>query len=99
MGNVVYCSFCGSALPGMRSHVDEAIRIALEKQRNENKVSVDRVYHEMQMESKDKDIRRDEISAKTERTKYTVIIVYLVAIVLIILLIALIPALVSNTFH
>lgn len=33
-----FCSFCGSALPSMAPHVDEAIKISLERQRHQMRI-------------------------------------------------------------
>ena len=52
-----FCSFCGAALPDMKKHADEAIKIALERQR-----------HEMDMEKADKSIKVEELKAHTQET-------------------------------
>lgn len=68
-----FCSFCGAALPNMLPYVEDAIKITLERQR-----------HEMQMESADKDIKKEQIrslGSKADIVRYIAAAITLLAVI------------------
>lgn len=50
-----FCSFCGAALPDMKPYVQDAIKIALERQR-----------HAMDMETAETEIRKEKVKNRSD---------------------------------
>lgn len=83
-----FCSFCGATLPNMAPHVDEAIRIELERQR-----------HEMNMEKEDKEIRKEKLKYTAQKIKSTADIMGIVLKIIVLIIVTIVFLSAMNDIH
>jgi len=75
-----FCSFCGACLPDMKPYVQEAVRIALEREREAARIESEYKRHEMRMESEKQEIRKEKVRTFKDKVE----LVRLIGIILLI---------------
>lgn len=72
-----YCAFCGAHFPDMTTFVQESLKLGLDKQ-----------HHSMEMEKADKEIKKEQIKAKSDhRENLLTFFICSVAFIIIIIMI------------